>query len=112
MFIAPGDFRALLALTVAQGFAQGSGNLMLRAIVSDLADDHRLKTGKEQSGLLFSIFNVTNNAAAAAAVGLAYPLIGWFRLRAWTLPIRTLRCRPSPSCSRSGRPSAICSRPP
>ena len=78
LFIAPGSFWPLLALTVAQGFAQGSGNLMLRAIVSDIADDHRLKTGKEQSGLLFSIFNVTNNAAAAAAVGLAYPLIAWF----------------------------------
>ena len=78
LFIAPGRFWPLLALTVAQGFAQGSGNLMLRAIVSDIADDHRLKSGKEQSGLLFSIFNVTNNAAAAAAVGLAYPLIAWF----------------------------------
>ncbi|HEY0105161.1 MAG TPA: MFS transporter [Rhizomicrobium sp.] len=78
LFIAPGSFWPLLALTVAQGFAQGSGNLMLRAIVSDIADDHRLRTGKEQSGLLFSIFNVTNNAAAAAAVGLAYPLIAWF----------------------------------
>jgi glycoside/pentoside/hexuronide:cation symporter, GPH family len=78
LFIVPGSFWPLLALTVAQGFAQGSGNLMLRAIVSDLADDHRLKTGKEQSGLLFSIFNVTNNAAAAAAVGVAYPLIAWF----------------------------------
>jgi Na+/melibiose symporter-like transporter len=78
LFIAPGSFWPLLALTVMQGLAQGSGNLMLRAIVSDIADDHRLKTGKEQSGLLFSIFNVTNNAAAAAAVGLAYPLISWF----------------------------------
>ncbi len=78
LFIAPGRFWPLLALTVAQGFAQGSGNLMLRSIVSDLADDHRLKTGKEQSGLLFSIFNVTNNAAAAAAVGIAYPLIAFF----------------------------------
>jgi Na+/melibiose symporter-like transporter len=78
LFVTPGHFAPLLALTIAQGFAQGSGNLMLRAIVSDLADDHRLKTGKEQSGLLFSIFNVTNNAAAAAAVGLAYPLIALF----------------------------------
>jgi len=78
LFVGPGNFETLLALTVAQGLAQGSGNLMLRAIVSDIADDHRLKTGKEQSGLLFSIFNVTNNAAAAAAVGLAYPLIAWF----------------------------------
>jgi Na+/melibiose symporter-like transporter len=78
LLIGPGDFWPLLALTVAQGFAQGSGNLMLRAMVSDIADDHRLSTGKEQSGLLFSIFNVTNNAAAAVAVGIAYPLIAWF----------------------------------
>jgi GPH family glycoside/pentoside/hexuronide:cation symporter len=78
LFIAPGDFWPLLALTIAQGLAQGSGNLMLRAIVSDIADDLCLKTGKEQSGLLFSIFSVTNNAAAAAAVGIAYPLIAWF----------------------------------
>ena len=77
LFIAPGDFWPLLGLTVAQGLAQGSGNLMLRAMVSDIADDHRLKTGREQSGLLFSIFNVTNNTAAAAAVGVAYPLIAW-----------------------------------
>jgi Na+/melibiose symporter-like transporter len=78
LFVSPGQFVPLLALTIAQGLAQGSGNLMLRAMVGDIADDQRLKTGKEQSGLLFSIFNVTNNAAAAAAVGLAYPLIGWF----------------------------------
>ena len=77
LFIAPGDLWPLLGLTIAQGLAQGSGNLMLRAMVSDIADDHRLKTGREQSGLLFSIFNVTNNAAAAAAVGIAYPLIAW-----------------------------------
>ena len=77
LLIGPGDLWPLLGLTVAQGLAQGSGNLMLRAIVSDLADDHRLKTGREQSGLLFSIFNVTNSAAAAAAIGIAYPLIAW-----------------------------------
>lgn len=76
--IRPGDLWPLIALTVAQGLAQGSGNLMLRAIVGDVADYQRLKTGQEQSGLLFSIFNVTNNAAAAVAVGLSYPLIAWF----------------------------------
>ena len=77
LFIGRGAFWPLIALTVAQGLAQGSGNLMLRAIVCDIADERRLKTGREHSGLLFSIFNVTSNAAAAAAVGVAYPLLAW-----------------------------------
>ena len=79
---------------------------MLRAMVGDIADDQRLKTGKEQSGLLFSIFNVTNNAAAAAAVGLAYPLIGWFGF----VPGRTnshAALAASPCCLRSAPPSDI-----
>jgi len=76
--LAPGEYAALIALTVAQGLSQGSGNLMLRAIVSDVADQERLKTGKDHSGLLFSIFNVTINAAMALAVGIALPLVGLF----------------------------------
>jgi Na+/melibiose symporter-like transporter len=75
--IRPGDFTPLLALTIAQGLTQGSGNLMLRSIVADLADRQRLRTGQERSGVLFSLFNVTSNAAGAVAVGVAYPLISW-----------------------------------
>jgi Na+/melibiose symporter-like transporter len=51
---------------------------MLRAIISDVADQERLKTGKDHSGLLFSIFNVTINAAFALSVGIALPLVGMF----------------------------------
>ena len=74
----PGQYWALVALTVAQGLSQGSGNLMLRAIVSDVADQERLRTGKDHSGLLFSIFNVTINAAMALSLGIALPLVGMF----------------------------------
>lgn len=78
----PGQYWALIALTLAQGLSQGSGNLMLRAIVSDVADQERLKTGKDHSGLLFSIFNVTINAAMALSVGIALPLVGLFGFKA------------------------------
>ena len=78
LLLAPGQYWALIALTVAQGLSQGSGNLMLRAIVSDVADQERLRTGKDHSGLLFSIFNVTINAAMALSVGIALPLVGLF----------------------------------
>ncbi len=77
LFLSPGQLGPLIALTVAQGLAQGSGNLMLRAIVADVADLHRLNTGEERSGLLFSIFNVTSNAAMAIALGIAFPMLAW-----------------------------------
>jgi GPH family glycoside/pentoside/hexuronide:cation symporter len=78
LLLQPGQYWALAALTLAQGLCQGSGNLMLRAIVSDVADQERLKTGKDHSGLLFSIFNVTINAAMALSVGIALPLVHAF----------------------------------
>ena len=42
LWITPRALPLLLALTLAQGLAQGSGNLMLRSIVADVADKHRL----------------------------------------------------------------------
>jgi Na+/melibiose symporter-like transporter len=78
LLLAARDRLALvLALTVAQGLAQGSGNLMLRSIVADLADKHRLDTGVDRAGLLFSVFTLSSKAATALAVGIAFPLVAW-----------------------------------
>ncbi|MFT4053642.1 MAG: MFS transporter [Novosphingobium sp.] len=62
-------------LVIAQGLTQGSGNLMLRAMIYDLADRHRTESGIERAGLFSSIFNVTTNAAYAIAVGIALPVV-------------------------------------
>lgn len=78
LLLSPGQLWLLVALTVAQGLCQGSGNLMLRAVVSDVADQERLRTGKDHAGLLFSIFNVTINVAMALALGSALPLVALF----------------------------------
>ncbi len=77
LLVRPGSLPLLLALTAAQGLAQGSGNLMLRAIVADVADRDRLKSGKDRTALFFSVFSVSSKAAMAAAIGLALPLVGW-----------------------------------
>lgn len=77
LLVTPGQFPLLIALTVTQGFAQGSGNLMLRSIVADLVDRQRLITGHERSGLLFSVFSLSGKAATAAGVGLALPLVAF-----------------------------------
>lgn len=77
LLVTPDRFDLLLALTVAQGLAQGSGNLMLRAIVADVADKQRLDTGEERTGLYYSVFSLAGKAAGAVAIGVTLPLLGW-----------------------------------
>ncbi|MBA4012958.1 MAG: sodium:melibiose symporter [Phenylobacterium sp.] len=76
LFVVPGALPLLVGLTIAQGLAQGSGNLMLRSMVADIADKQRLESGEDRTGLLFSIFSLTGKAATAVAVGVALPLVG------------------------------------
>ncbi|MFT4089844.1 MAG: MFS transporter [Asticcacaulis sp.] len=78
LFVTAGRIELLLALTVAQGLAQGSGNLMLRAIVADVADEHRLRVGADRNGLFFSVFSLSDKAALAASIGIALPLVALF----------------------------------
>jgi Na+/melibiose symporter-like transporter len=77
LLVAPGRAPLLLALTIAQGLAQGSGNLMLRSMVADVADRHRLQSGEDRTGLFFSVFSISMKAAMAAAIGIALPLVAW-----------------------------------
>jgi len=77
LFVGPGGFALLLGLTLAQGLSQGSGNLMLRSIVADLADKQALERGRAYPGLLFSAFSVSGKSATAAAVGIALPLVAF-----------------------------------
>lgn len=77
LLVTPGGVALLIGLTVAQGLAQGSGNLMLRSIVADVADAHQLETGEDRLGLFFSVFSLSDKAAFAVAVGVALPLVSW-----------------------------------
>lgn len=76
LFLAPGGVALLVGLTVAQGLAQGSGNLMLRSMVADIADDHRLRTGYDRTALFYSSFSISMKAGMALAAGVALPLVG------------------------------------
>lgn len=77
LLLTPTAVPLLLALTAAQGLVQGSGNLMLRSIVADVADQHCLKTGNDRLGLFFSVFALSDKAGAALAIGVALPLAAW-----------------------------------
>ncbi|CAM5436040.1 MFS transporter [Sphingobium scionense] len=77
LFVFPGGLPLLLALTIAQGLTQGSGNLMLRAMVADVSDAHRLRTGHDRTGLFFSVFALSAKLGPAIGIGIALPLIAW-----------------------------------
>jgi Na+/melibiose symporter-like transporter len=82
LFVFPGALPLLIALTIAQGLTQGSGNLMLRAMVADVADAHRLRTGHDRTGLFFSTFALSAKLGPAIGIGIALPLIAWAGFRA------------------------------
>ncbi|HUD28414.1 MAG TPA: MFS transporter [Novosphingobium sp.] len=75
LLVTPDALSLLIGLTIAQGLAQGSGNLMLRAMVADVADHHRLRTGQDRTALFFSTFSISMKAGMALAVGVAFPLV-------------------------------------
>jgi Na+/melibiose symporter-like transporter len=77
LFLTPGERSIILVLTIAQGLAQGSGNLMLRSMVADVADQHRLHTGEDRTALFFSVFSISMKTGMAVAVGIALPLVSW-----------------------------------
>ncbi|MET3826014.1 Na+/melibiose symporter-like transporter [Sphingomonas sp. PvP055] len=74
----PGMLWLLIALAAAQGLTQGSGNLMLRAMVADVADAHELETGHNRTGLFFSVFSLASKTGPALGIGIALPLVAWF----------------------------------
>lgn len=73
--ITPGSLALLISLTIAQGLAQNSGNVMLRAMVSDVADAHHQKTGQDRTALFFSAFSISMKLGLALAVGITLPLV-------------------------------------
>lgn len=75
LLVSPGAMPLLIALTIAQGLSQNSGHLMLRSIVADIGDKHRLETGADRSGLFFSVFSISGKAGIALAVGVSLPLV-------------------------------------
>ena len=77
LLVLPGQLPLLLGLTIAQGLAQGSGNLMLRSMVADVADRHRLETCVDRTALFFSVFSISMKSGMALAAGIALPLVAW-----------------------------------
>lgn len=71
-----GDFTlTAIAFTLA-GLPYASSLLLTRAMLGDVADEVRLETGADQTGLLFSLLSLTTKLGYAFSVGVLV-VLGW-----------------------------------
>lgn len=71
----PGNVAASIPTNFINGFVAAGFGALIRAMVADVADDIRLKQGKERSGVLFSLITSTSKIGLAASIIITYPLL-------------------------------------
>ncbi len=74
LFLPKGEFWILAPAFALFGVGYGAGGFLLRSIMADVVDIDTLATGRERSGLFYSLLVMTNKLGYAAA-GLAYPVL-------------------------------------
>jgi Na+/melibiose symporter-like transporter len=61
----------------AVGFAASAFVLLVRAMVADVADELRLETGRERSGVLFALVTMTSKFGASITVSIVFPILAY-----------------------------------
>lgn len=73
--------KALFAPTAvgmfAVGFCASAFVLLVRAMVADVGDELRLKTGKEQTGLLYALVTMTQKFGSSITVAIVFPVLAF-----------------------------------
>lgn len=70
-----GDFSWFLIICLATGAMLGADLALPQALQADVCDWHRIRYGRDQSGLLFALWNVCTKLALALAALLAFGLL-------------------------------------
>jgi Na+/melibiose symporter-like transporter len=74
-FLPDGNFLAAVPLMLAAGAAFAGFLVSLRSLTADIADEIRLETGREWTGLIFALTNATTKLATAAAIFLTFGVL-------------------------------------
>ena len=69
------DFAATMPVMIWCGFMGAGFDMMIRAMLADVADEIRLDLGADQISLIYSLNSVANKIASALAIGLTFPLL-------------------------------------
>ena len=75
MAIPRGNFWAGAPMMFWCGFMASGFDLMIRAMLADVADEVRLEQGQERLSLIYALNTLSGKIAAAFAIGLTYPLV-------------------------------------
>jgi glycoside/pentoside/hexuronide:cation symporter, GPH family len=75
MTIPAGLFWPTFASMFTVGFCGSAFIVLIRAMVADVADELRLQTGQERSGVLYALVTLTQKLGASLAVTIIYPIL-------------------------------------
>jgi glycoside/pentoside/hexuronide:cation symporter, GPH family len=75
-FLPKGNLLASAPTLFFTGFLAASFNVLTRAMTADVADEMRLKQGKERGGLLYALTTLTNKIAAGIGIALTFWVLG------------------------------------
>ncbi|WP_337185586.1 MFS transporter [Phenylobacterium sp.] len=71
-FLPKGNLLAAAPTLFFTGFMAASFNVLTRAMTADVADEMRLRQGKERGGLLYALTTLTNKIAAGVGIWLTF----------------------------------------
>jgi GPH family glycoside/pentoside/hexuronide:cation symporter len=75
MMLPAGEFWLTAVGMAAVGFCASAFVLLVRAMVADIADELRLDTGRERSGILFALVTMTQKFGTSITVSIVYPIL-------------------------------------
>ncbi|HEX5379529.1 MAG TPA: MFS transporter [Phenylobacterium sp.] len=75
MVIPPANMALAIPAMFSVGFVSSCFVPIVRAMVADVADEVRLETGKERSGLLYALVTTTQKIGAAITVTVSYGVL-------------------------------------
>lgn len=70
-----GNLWAVVPTQFVTGFVAAGFTALIRAMVADVADDVRLRQGKERGGVLYALITSTSKIALAAAIIITFPVL-------------------------------------
>jgi Na+/melibiose symporter-like transporter len=77
MALPAGDFWLTAAGMASVGFCASAFILLVRAMVADVADELRLETGQERSGVLFALVTMTQKFGTSITISIVYPILAY-----------------------------------
>jgi GPH family glycoside/pentoside/hexuronide:cation symporter len=71
----PRDFGVLAITVLLGGFNACAPDVLPRAMMADVGDEDRLRSGKNRTGMLFALLLITQKIGQALAIGIAYVML-------------------------------------